>query len=400
MTDSSFKDANILIVDDKVANIDVLAGLLEMQGYTHVKSTTDPRLVAGIFQSFHPDLILLDLMMPHLSGYGVMNQLKEFIPENTYLPILVLTADITMEAKQRALSHGAKDFLAKPFDLIEVGLRIENLLFARYLHLQLQNQNEILEEKVSERTIELEKTNIALIAARDKAEESDRLKSAFMRNISHEIRTPLNGILGIYRVLSDDGLSQPEKAEYFTYLRSSSDRLIKTVTDIIDISLLVSGNMPAEETTFSPVGLLEEIYDHYRNSCRLKQLSFNLLAQHVDIGFQICSSAEPLRKALVQLVDNAVKFTEKGGVSVGIEQKGTGLEFYVSDTGIGIDDEAQATIFNPFIQENLSHNRGYEGSGLGLTIAKKCVELIGGQVSFHSEKGKGSTFCITIPYLP
>ena len=174
MIDSTFKNANILIVDDKVANIDILAGLLQIQGYTNIKTTTDPRLVVSLFKSFNPDLILLDLMMPYLTGFEVMVQLKELIPDGTYLPILVLTADIAVEAKQRALAGGARDFLAKPFNLIEVGLRIKNLLFARYLHQQLQNQNLILEEKVRERTIKLEKTNVDLVAAKDKAEESDR----------------------------------------------------------------------------------------------------------------------------------------------------------------------------------------------------------------------------------
>ena len=207
MIDSTYKNAKILIVDDKEVNIDILTGLLDIQGYHNLASTTDPRLVVGLYQSFQPDLILLDLMMPHLTGYEVMDQLKEIAPADVYLPILVLTADITTEAKQKALRHGANDFLSKPFDLIEVGLRIENLLFTRFLHQQSLNQNQILEVKVKERTAELEKSNAELIVAREKAESGDRLKTAFIRNISHEIRTPLNGILGMYQVLSDIGLT-------------------------------------------------------------------------------------------------------------------------------------------------------------------------------------------------
>ncbi|MEI6899021.1 MAG: response regulator [Bacteroidota bacterium] len=123
MSPEKLKTAKILIVDDKEANIDILSGLLEMQGYANIKDTIDSRRVIDLYNSFHPDLILLDLMMPHLTGYDVMEQLKALIPIGTYLPILILTADITAEAKQRALAMGAMDFLAKPFDLVEVGLR-------------------------------------------------------------------------------------------------------------------------------------------------------------------------------------------------------------------------------------------------------------------------------------
>ena len=140
MIDSILKTAKILIVDDKQSNIDILEGLLEESGYANFQSTTDPRLVVSLFNSFKPDLILLDLMMPHLSGFEVMEQLKPLIPQGTYLPILVLTADITSESKLRALSGGAKDFLSKPFDLYEVQIRINNLLETRYLYKQIENQ--------------------------------------------------------------------------------------------------------------------------------------------------------------------------------------------------------------------------------------------------------------------
>lgn len=142
MIDSTLKNSNILIVDDKEANIDILVGLLEMQGYTNVKTTSDPREVKGLFVSFNPDIILLDLLMPHLTGFEVMEQLRKEIPEGIFFPILVLTADVTAETKQRALSAGANDFLVKPFDLTEAGLRIKNLLEVRYMHQQLANQNQ------------------------------------------------------------------------------------------------------------------------------------------------------------------------------------------------------------------------------------------------------------------
>ncbi len=152
MIDPDLKNARILIVDDLESNIDVLKGLLEIEGYTQIQSTTDPRKVTSLVETFDPELVLLDLMMPHLSGFEVMELLKEqrknSLSPNKFLPIMILTADITSEAKHKALKLGAKDFLSKPFDLIEVGYRIRNLLETQYLYQQLKLRNIELEEKL------------------------------------------------------------------------------------------------------------------------------------------------------------------------------------------------------------------------------------------------------------
>ncbi len=184
MIDTKLKNANILIVDDQQANIDVLTGLLDAKGFTNYKSTQDSRQIFKLFDEFKPDLLLLDLKMPNLSGFDVMLQLKVLIPSNTYIPILVLTADITPESKQKALECGASDFLTKPFDLIEVELRIKNMLNIRYLHQQLENQNQILQEMVKERTKEIEKTNIELKVVQENVEQSNKMKSELLNQIS------------------------------------------------------------------------------------------------------------------------------------------------------------------------------------------------------------------------
>lgn len=139
--DEPAKNARILIVDDQEANVRLLEGILKRAaGYHALRSTTDSREVLSLYEEFQPDLILLDLHMPHLDGFAVMEELKKVVPDGAFLPILVLTADVTPEAKQRALAGGAKDFLAKPFDPVEVLLRIKNLLETRFLHLELQTQ--------------------------------------------------------------------------------------------------------------------------------------------------------------------------------------------------------------------------------------------------------------------
>jgi putative two-component system response regulator len=155
--------AHILIVDDQRPNVRLLERLLQQAGYAAAQGTSDPRQVAELFNELQPDLMLLDLHMPHMDGFAVMEALSPRIPAGSYFPILVVTADITPEAKRRALSAGARDFLSKPFDTTEVLLRIKNLLETRFLHLQLQNQNQALEAKVRERTRELEQAQIEIL---------------------------------------------------------------------------------------------------------------------------------------------------------------------------------------------------------------------------------------------
>jgi putative two-component system response regulator len=155
MRDELLKQGKILIVDDQEANVRLLERILERAGYKNLTSTTDSRRALPLFGEFEPDVIILDLHMPHLDGFAVMEELCKQIPEGAYLPILVLTADETPEAKQRALSMGARDFLTKPFDHTEALLRIRNLIDTRFLHLRLQRQDEEVEVKVRERTSEL-----------------------------------------------------------------------------------------------------------------------------------------------------------------------------------------------------------------------------------------------------
>jgi len=399
MIDFTLKNANILIIDDQQSNIDILLDLLEIHGYINIKYTTDPRLAIGLYKSFKPDLILLDIKMPYFTGYEVMNMIKEIIPKGTYLPILVLTADISVKAKQLAMAGGAKDFLTKPFDLTEVDLRIKNLLETLYLHQQLENQNQILEVRVKERTFELEKSNTELIAAKEKAESSDRLKTAFLRNISHEIRTPLNGILGFGVRLARRELTPEKKEEYLAILQSSSDRLASTVTNYLDIALIISGNLEVKKSAFDPGILLTEIYNSFIHSCKAKNLTLKLQIPSSNVDFQMISDPVLLQKAISHLIDNAIKFTKHGAIAFGFEKKMNELEFFVQDTGIGISSEAETIIYDLFMQADDSSTRSYEGNGLGLSIAKNIVKTLGGHIWFRSVKDEGTNFYFTIPLL-
>jgi signal transduction histidine kinase len=397
MINSTLKNAKILIVDDQPSNVEILQELLEIEGYEDVISTTDSREVIDLYKSQQPDLILLDLSMPHLTGYEVMEQLKPIVTANTFLSIIVLTADATNEAKLKSLRLGASDFLTKTFDLVEVGLRIKNILFASYFHQQLQNQNEILEVKVKERTLELENKNIELQIAKEKAEESVRLKTAFLNNISHEIRTPLNGILGFGQLISNGQLLPTEKAKYLSMLDESSNRLITTVTNFIDISQLQSKSQTVFKLTIIPENIIEEIVSIFKARNKKSGLNINYQTPINTYDIHLITDKELLHKILFHLVENAVKFTQEGNISIGFEREGTNLIFFIKDTGIGIENSKKELIFNEFAQGDSSSSRGYEGSGLGLSVAKGYVELLGGKIWLESELGKGSTFYFSLP---
>jgi len=163
MVNTALHEARILIIDDQPANTLLLEGILEEGDYQAYRSITDSRKALPVFLEYQPDLILLDLQMPYLDGFGVMKQLRSRIPLDTFFPILVLTADINPETKRQALTEGATDFLTKPFDATEVILRIRNLLQTRTLYRQLQDQNQVLDKKVHERTMELEETQIEIL---------------------------------------------------------------------------------------------------------------------------------------------------------------------------------------------------------------------------------------------
>ena len=148
MIQENLKKANILIVDDQQSNIDLLVDLLEINGFENIKTTTDPTQVMDIIYSFNPDLILLDLIMPIMSGFDVLAQIKEIDTVGYYIPILVLTAELGDESRQMALANGAKDFVVKPFNLVEVSLRINNLLETHFLYKKLNQRNKLLESKL------------------------------------------------------------------------------------------------------------------------------------------------------------------------------------------------------------------------------------------------------------
>ena len=233
-----------------------------------------------------------------------------------------------------------------------------------------------------------------LINAKEKAEASDRLKTAFMNNISHEIRTPLNGILGFGQILIDPEFSDVDKTNYYGMLSESCDRLLNTVTNIMDISLLASGNLRIVKKEVILYDLISRISEKFRLSCQQKNIVISIPENRKH---SINTDEELLGKIFHQLIDNAVKFTSNGTITIGCEVHIDTHHFFVKDTGIGISEEYKNRIFSNFEQEDFDTTRKYEGTGIGLSIAKGLVETLGGKIWLESKKGNGSTFYFSIP---
>lgn len=254
---------------------------------------------------------------------------------------------------------------------------------------------------------QLKKTETELIKAKEKAEESDRLKSAFLSNMSHEIRTPMNGILGFTDLLKNPNLSGEKQQKFIEIIEKSGERMLNTINNIVDISKIESGLM---QINFRESNINEQVqfaYDFFTHESEKKGLQLfykNGLPQNEAY---IKTDHEKVYAVLVNLIKNAIKFTNKGIIEFGydkvVSKDSTGqqndfLQFFVKDTGIGIPAQNQGLIFERFMQNEAGYTRVFEGTGLGLSISKSYVEMLNGHIWVESQEGKGSSFYFTIPY--
>ncbi|MCX6153561.1 MAG: PAS domain S-box protein [Candidatus Kapabacteria bacterium] len=238
----------------------------------------------------------------------------------------------------------------------------------------------------------------ALVIAKAKAEESDRLKTAFLQNMSHEIRTPLNGILGFSTLLQYDDITRDEINEYTNIILQSGKRLMETVGNVLDISKIETGQIELQNKSFSINSLLSDLFTFFAPNANENDVDLEYHAELNDENSMMMSDEIKINQILTNLINNALKFTSKGRVDFGYKLKDNFIEFYVRDTGIGIPEESKNRIFVRFAQVNLAITRGYEGTGLGLSICKGLVELLGGNIWFDSEVNKGTTFFFTLPF--
>ena len=259
---------------------------------------------------------------------------------------------------------------------------------------RLLQQNKELSSKLKQ----LEKTNLELEKAKAKAEESDRLKTAFLQNMSHEIRTPMNGIMGFAELLSNPDLSDDERQSYINIVTKSGDRMLNTFNDLTEVSMIETGNVKLHFSTINLNGEFGDLYADYNDEARRKTLTLTFYSDLPDNEANIYTDREKLSAILSHLIKNAIKYTTDGTITFGYRKKDEWLEFYVEDHGVGIPPERQQAVFDKFTQADIEDKNALEGSGLGLTVAKAYVEMLGGTIWMKSVENEGSTFYFTIPF--
>src|SRR5665647_2118760 len=245
---------------------------------------------------------------------------------------------------------------------------------------------------------EHELISVELIKAKEKAEESDRLKSAFLANMSHEIRTPMNGILGFAGLLKEPDLTGEEQQEFIGIIEKSGERMLNIINDIVSISKVEAGQMEVSISETKINEQIEYIYTFFKPEALNNGIQLICKKTLTNEEAILKTDREKVYAVLTNLVKNAIKFTQAGSIEFGYQKKGDFIEFYVKDSGSGVNKEHQEFIFERFRQGSESLNRKYEGAGLGLSISKAYVEMLGGKIWVESEEGKGSTFFFTLPY--
>jgi len=244
---------------------------------------------------------------------------------------------------------------------------------------------------------QLKQNESELIAAKEKAEEGSRLKSAFLANMSHEIRTPMNAIVGFSDLM---GQADEDEKEYFAgIIKRSSDQLLSVINDVIFLSRLQSEKLPVNQTSFNPGELIEDVIQMFELPESIRNLEVTANRAGLGETREIRSDVDKIRQILTILVSNALKFTQEGGVEVGYHLSDHAIEFSVTDTGCGIPEGEQDKIFDAFFRGQHAVTSAISGTGLGLSIARMLVELLGGTIGVQSHPGKGSRFFFTIPVL-
>lgn len=384
--------AKILVVDDESPNVRLLERVLEHIGGLEWRCTTDPREAIPLFAEFQPDLVLTDLHMPHLDGYQVMEQLQQIIQEDEFLPIVVLTADVTPETRRKALKAGASDFITKPLDTSEVQLRIKNLLEIRFL-------NQKLDDRVRQRTIELENANEKLKNAQEQVVKRERLSAlgTMASGIAHDFNHSLTTMLGYGELLLPWFQKNAPDAKEFSHLK----HIIAAGQDATHmVNRLKNFHRPAEADELrAPVevnALCEQAVaftaPKWKAKARAIGATISVVTDFTEVP-HVLASAPELRESLTNLIFNAVDAMPTGGtITVGTRRDGENVRINVTDSGIGMTEEEKARCLEPFFS-----TKGEHGTGLGLAVVYGIIQRHGGTIEIASTKGVGTTFSLVLP---
>ena len=396
--------AKILMVDDESSNIVVLESALKQAQYSCINSTTDSRKAISLYQELKPDLVLLDLRMPHLDGFQVIEQIKQIENDDSYAPILVLTAESDPSVRLKALQFGARDFLSKPLDLSEVLCRIQNILEVRLLNKNLGAQKDFVEQRVLERTADLKLANQQLkkeIAERERSEKElqnvnqqllhvEKLSALgqLAASIAHEFNNPLMGIRNTLEQVQQGTTMEDSLKELVELSINESNRVMNLAHQLKDFYRPTSG-------TPQPLNLHNAIDD----MLMLKKNDFNkeniqLTKEYVECLPDVRVVEDQFKQVILNLLQNSNEACKKGGaITIRTKVLNSNVEVEIEDTGQGIKQQHMEKIFDPFF----TTKGEVKGTGLGLSVSYGIIKKHGGDLKVRSTEGRGTQSIITLP---